>query len=76
MKKTTCKELRGVCDVVITGNTPEEMGENGKQHVMDMLSDGDVAHKNAVNAMMSLSKEDQQKWYAGFVEEFESLPEA
>jgi len=76
VKKTTCKNLRGVCDTEISGNTAEEMGENGKQHVMDMILDGDQAHTDAVEAMQNLSPEDQQKWFAEFVASFDSLPEA
>ena len=37
MKKTTCKDLRGACDAIILGETPEEMGENSKKHVMEMI---------------------------------------
>ena len=28
MKKMACKELGGVCDAEITGNTPDEMAKN------------------------------------------------
>ena len=73
MKKTTCKDLRGACDAEITGETPEEMGENSKKHVMEMMSAGDEAHKVAVQEMMQLSKEDQQKWYEEFKSGFDAL---
>jgi len=76
MRQATCKELRGVCDQVITGETPEIMAENGKSHVMDMLSDGDKAHQGAVASMQSLSREDQEKWYENFKNSFDSLPDA
>lgn len=76
MKKTTCKDLRGACDVVIIGDTPEEMGENSKKHVMEMVQAGDAAHKKAIEDMMKLSKEEQMSWYAGFMERFSSLPDA
>jgi arginyl-tRNA synthetase len=76
MKKTTCRNLRGACDAEITGETPEEMGENSKQHVMKMVQAGDKDHTAAMQEMMMLSKEDQQKWYEDFKNSFDSLPSA
>lgn len=76
MKKTTCRNLRGACDAEITGSTPEEMGANSKRHVTEMLQAGDSAHAAAVEEMKTLSLEDQQKWYEGFMSTFDSLPDA
>ncbi|OGY84920.1 MAG: hypothetical protein A3F54_04205 [Candidatus Kerfeldbacteria bacterium RIFCSPHIGHO2_12_FULL_48_17] len=76
MKKTTCKNLRGACDAEIQGATAEEMGENSKKHVMEMVNSGDEAHKAAMESMMQLSQEDQHKWYEDFKQGFNALPEA
>jgi hypothetical protein len=76
MKKATCKDLRGACDTEITGDTPEEMGENSKKHVMEMVQAGDEAHQAAIESMMQLSKEDQMKWYEGFKSGFDALEDA
>ncbi len=76
MKKTTCRELRGSCDVEISGETPEEMGENSKKHVMEMVHSGDEGHKAAIESMQQLSKEEQMKWYEDFKSNFDSLPDA
>ena len=76
MKQATCKQLRGVCDVKITGSTPKQMGENARDHVKDMLADGDKAHEEVVKKMMSLSKAQQAKWYKEFENSFDSLEEA
>lgn len=76
MKKATCRELRGACDEVITGETPEEMGQNCKVHVMTMLQRGDEAHKAAVGDMQKLSKEEQEEWYEEFKKNFDALPDA
>jgi len=76
MKKTRCKELRGACDVEIQGETPEEMGENCKQHVMEMIQSGDESHKAAVESMQQLSQEEQEKWYEEFKNRFDSLQDA
>ena len=73
MKKTTCRDLKGACDAELIGNTPEEMGENSKKHVMEMIQSGDDAHKTAVENMMKLSKEDQMKWYEDFKNGFDAL---
>ncbi len=73
MKKSTCNYLGGACDLVLTGETAEEMGENSRTHVMEMVQAGDEAHKKAMEDMMSLSSEEQQKWYKDFQESFSSL---
>ena len=72
MKKTTCRNLRGACDAEIQGKTPEEMGENSKQHVMEMMKSGDEDHKAAIASMQQLSKEEQMKWYEDFKKGFDS----
>ena len=76
MKKTTCRGLRGACGVEIQGETPEEMGENSRQHVMEMMQTGDEDHKAAVESMMQLSQEEQQQWFEDFMNGFDSLPDA
>ncbi len=40
MKQTTCCNLRGACDALITGETAEAMGAASKQDVMQMLQAG------------------------------------
>ncbi len=76
MKKATCRHLRGACDIEIFGETPEEMGANCRQHVMEMMHAGDAEHKAAVDAMMQLSKEEQEAWYEGFKKGFDALEDA
>ena len=76
MKKATCQDLRGACDTVIVGETPEEMGENSKKHVMEMVQSGDKSHQDAINDMMKLSTEEQENWYKDFVSKFSSLEDA
>ncbi len=76
MKKATCKDLRGACDTVITGETAEGMGENCKAHVVEMMAQNDEAHQTAVQDMMNLSPEEQKAWYADFEKGFDSLEDA
>lgn len=76
MKKATCKDLRGACDFEITGETPEEMAENSKKHVMEMVQTGDKPHQTAIESMMKLSNEDQNKRFEDFVTSFDGLQDA
>jgi hypothetical protein len=76
MKKMTCNNLGGACDEVIMGETAREMGENSRQHVMKLVQSGDEGHKKAIEEMMALSQEDQQKWYKDFEDSFSSLEDA
>jgi len=76
MKQATCRELRGACDQVITGKTPEEMGAKSKQHVMEMLQAGDQSHIDAVESMRALSPSEQMNWQDDFARHFEDLAEA
>jgi hypothetical protein len=75
MKKTTCRNLKGACDELIFGETPDEMGENSKKHVMKMVQMGDEAHKKSIDEMMKLSSEEQHAWYEEFRNNFTSLEE-
>lgn len=73
MKKATCKELGGVCDVEVTGETAEEMAENGKAHVMHKLFFGDAEHAAFAQEMMAMSEDEQKKFYEEFESTFEQL---
>ncbi len=75
MKKTTCKNLRGACDIEIQGDTPEEMGENCKEHVMEMVQSGDKDHMAAIEKMQKLSGQEQMQWFKNFEDNFDSLEE-
>ena len=76
MKQTTCRNLRGACAAVITGETAAAMGAASKWHVMQMLQAGDAAHKQAMDAMLQLSQADQEIWYGEFMAGFAALPDA
>ncbi|MEE8466646.1 MAG: DUF1059 domain-containing protein [Dehalococcoidia bacterium] len=76
MKKTTCRDLRGACDAEILGETADEMANNSRQHVMEMMQAEDEDHKAAVASMMELSDEEKGKWFEDFKSGFDSLPEA
>jgi hypothetical protein len=42
MKKLTCRELGGACDVEITGNSFVELGKKCREHVMEQIKNGDT----------------------------------
>ncbi len=75
MKHLTCKELGGACDVLITGASPEQMGEHSKQHGMAMAGLGDAAHIEAMKKMGAMSREEFQVFWADFVKKFEEAEE-
>lgn len=77
MKKLLCKDLGGPseCTAELTGETFLELGESSKKHVMEMVQGGDAAHQQAIERMMNLSPEEQQKEFASYQEKFEAAPE-
>lgn len=77
MKKMTCKQLGGACDLIFEADTFEEMAEMSKQHGMEMYKQGDQAHLDAMSDMRQLmqSPEKMQEWFEQKKNEFEALPE-
>jgi len=75
MKKMTCKQLGGACDMVFEANTFEEMAALSKNHGAEMYQKGDEAHLKAMGEMMELMKEpaQMQEWFADKKKEFEAL---
>jgi len=74
MKSMTCKELDGVCDEEIKGETPEEMMKNSQEHAM---SANDDAHKNKMKQMGEMPKDPEtiKKYMDDFKAKFDALPE-
>lgn len=72
MKKMTCKQLGGACDLAFEANTLEEMAELSKNHGTEMFKQKEPAHMKAMSEMMELMKnpEAMQKWFAEKREEF------
>jgi hypothetical protein len=72
MKKMTCKQLGGACDVEFWGDTFEEIANQSKKHGMDMFQKGDAAHMEAMNEMQNIMKvpSDFAKWYEAKKEDF------
>jgi len=77
MKKMTCNQLGGACDLVFEANTFEEIAEKSKKHGMEMFQAGDAAHLEAMQNMKKIggTPEEFQKWFESKRDEFNALPE-
>ncbi len=75
MKKMTCKQLGGACDLVLEANTFDEMAELSKQHGTEMYQKNEPAHMKAMSEMMELMKspDAMNKWFTEKREEFDKL---
>lgn len=75
MKKMTCKQLGGACDVEFSASTFEEMAELSKQHGMEMFQQNDESHINAMKEMQAMmqSPDAMGKWFEEKRKVFESL---
>lgn len=76
MKKMTCKELGGACDLVLEAETFEELVEKSKMHGFQMFQQGDAAHLEAIGRMQKMieSPEEVAKWMAETKAKFDALP--
>ncbi len=77
MKKMTCNELGGACDLEFSGNTFDEIAEQSKSHGSDMFKNGDPAHLEAMHKMRELMHTEGglEKWMKEKKELFEAKPE-
>lgn len=77
MKTLKCSDLGGPsdCQHEVSAESVEELGNNCKAHVMDMVGKGDEAHQAAINDMMAKSPEEQQVAFAAFAKKYEDAPE-
>ena len=75
MKKMTCKQPGGACDLEFHGETFDDIANQSKKHGMDMLQKGDTAHIEAMSEMQKMMKEpsDFAKWFEAKKEEFNNL---
>lgn len=78
MKKMTCNQLGGACDLVFEANTFEEIATQSKQHGMEMFQAGDAEHLEAMQNMKKAAgtPEAFQQWYDRKKAEFDALPDS
>lgn len=77
MKTMTCKQLGGTCDKEFHADTFESMAQQSKNHVMEMIHQGEKEHLEAMNKMQEMMKSpDKMKyWFESKRTEFEALSE-
>ena len=75
MKKMTCRQLGGACDIEFEADTFEEMAEKSKLHGQKMAKAGHKAHIDAMKKMMHLMEDEEAmtKWYNDRKKEFDEL---
>ena len=76
MKTMTCKQMGGICDMPISGETPQEMMDNGTKHIQEMVEQGDEEHKKVLTMMDEMQKDPNsaREWNDKFMSDFEALP--
>jgi len=77
MKRVTCKQLGGACELVFEANTFKEVASLSQQHGMEMVKANDQAHLDAMKEMQVLMADPQamQQWMKDKEDMFNSLPE-
>lgn len=74
MKKLTCKDVGGPCDMEIMCNSFEELGKNCHNHVMEKINEGDELHKTAADRMKNASPEEQKSMMVEFKKRYDESP--
>ena len=77
MKKMTCHQLGGACDMEFQASTFEEIAEMSKKHGMEMFQKGDKPHLAKMNEMRELAQAPgaMNKWFEEKRQQFNALPE-
>ena len=74
MKKLTCRDLGGPCDVELTGDSFQEIGKKSYGHVMEQIKSGDEAHQVAAGKMKNSSPEEQKAMMSEYEKRFNEAP--
>lgn len=67
MKTFTCRDMGGSCDASFSGESADEVGKKGGEHIMSTTDD---AHKAMRDQMAVSSEEDKATWWTKFREQF------
>ena len=73
MKKFTCREMGGVCDAEISGETVEEVMQKGHEHVKGVEDD---EHKKLMEDMNSKGEEGMKEGKEGFQKKWDEKQNA
>lgn len=68
----TCAVMGGPCETIISGNTPEELMNNGTKHLKSM---NDEEHKAALKSMQNMSDEENKEWNDKFMKLWNETPD-
>ena len=74
MKKLTCRDLGGPCDLELIGDSFQEIGKKSYSHVMEQIKSGDEAHKAAADKMRNAPLEEQKSMMAEYEKRFNEVP--
>jgi predicted secreted protein len=77
MKTMTCKQLVGPCDLLLQGDTADEVINAQDKHLNEMVSNGDETHESALREMKGRWKHPiaGMGWYRSTKRDFAALPE-
>jgi hypothetical protein len=77
MKTMTCSQLGGPCELLLHGDTADEVIKAQDNHLKEMVASGDKAHESALKAMKGRWKHpiSGMGWYKETKREFAALPE-
>ncbi len=72
----TCRQIDGICDMVISGATVEEILDNRLAHLNQMASfsnDDTAGHQRVLNNMQFLSENELAKWQENFMKKWNNV---
>ena len=77
MRTMTCRQLGGVCDLALSGETADDVIKAQDQHLKDIVAGGDTAHAPALKEMKGRWKHPiaGMGWYRDTKKTFAGLPE-
>ncbi|RBW45615.1 DUF1059 domain-containing protein [Psychromonas sp. B3M02] len=77
MKTMTCRQLGGACEQSFQGETLEEIIEQNKLHIVEMMMQQDEQHIEAARKVKVLMEDSEAKraWFANKQQLFDELPE-
>lgn len=78
MKKMTCRQLGGPCDLEHQGENANEVIKAQDRHLKEVVAEGDAAHEPALKEMKGRWKHpvSGMGWYKKAKRDFAALPDA
>jgi predicted small metal-binding protein len=77
VKTMTCSQLGGPCDVPLRGNSADEVIKMLDEHLKELVTNGDEAHKSALKEMKGRWKKpiSGMGWYRKTKRDFAAVPD-